>query len=502
MIDVIGQLLDYISRRILGDISLYSFVQRYTYIYILLIHSASTMKSNQTRQFLTLILGILSFVGCADSEPAATEPSIDQFIGLMDQGDNQLVEALRELPDSDRVVMIDMLLSHEPRISNLDLCSGLGSGPALNACEDRVGRTRERPHLWGNAAHNDRPVDMNAVSPVLYRLAPGPGQTSVQFGEVESMYSDLTPIPSSCGVTSFDCRIQEARNNLRADSSIHAGQLCMAISDQRWREECFFKLAEGTATFMNERPTALRDGIELCLMSGEFRNYCAEQVFALSIDLAPPLFANQASWAQAIGQLEFVREQWRGRQEYLAADIEQRFWSVLVQRSVSVSGTLCGDAMEWLPEASVPHFRSALAYRYVADSLGGSRIPGHSRADLDRWIEEVRGVFAHRCEGLGELIPEDSSWRSIEDYWPIDEPGDESIPATTYMNGSRRPYDHVNPEVDEIIATVEALARFQHVPDSLIMSIRNHESEILQWSLNRLYNKRIIRPPNTSYDGP
>ena len=435
-------------------------------------------------------------------EPESSPPSIEMFLIAQEAGDEALIGALREVPDPDRMVIIDILLLRDPILSNWDLCVGLTQQEVLSNCEARLQRTRGRPHLWGSAAQNDRDVDMNAIAPVLIRSAAGPGQTTVQFGDVESMYSELTPIPSSCELENYDCRILEARNAVSPTGATVAGQMCMAVQSRRWRDECFFRLAEATTANLAQSNTALRDGIEFCLMAGEFRNYCAEQVFALSIDLAAPLFAPRSAWEPALEQLSVIREQWSGRREFLAVDIEQRFWSVLVQRSVSVSRELCGDPMDWLPEASAPHFRSAIAYRFVADALEGSRLPGEGREDLQGWIDGVRGALAERCHGEGSLIREDSRWRSIKDYWPIDEPGDENIPATTYLNGSRRPYDDVNPEIDEIIATVEALARFEYVPDSLIMSVRNHESEIVRWSVNRLYLKRAVRPPNSSYDGP
>jgi hypothetical protein len=343
---------------------------------------------------------------------------------------------------------------------------------------------------------------MNSVSPVLEREAVGPGQTSVQLGDVESMYSGLTAIPSSCGIQNHDCRILEARNVLTVEDSTVSGQMCMSVRSQRWRDECFFRLAEGTAAFMNQRNTAMRDSVEFCLMAGEFKNYCAEQVFALSIDLAPPLFAPRSAWDPALEQLSALKAQWSNRGQSLAADIEQRFWSVLVQRSVSISQALCGDPMDWLPEVSATHFRGAIAYRFVGDALIEGHSPGLNEEALQGWVDGVRGVLAERCNGEGSLIPEDTRWGSVPDYWPIDEPGDEHIPAVTYLNGSRRPFDDVNPEVDEIIATVEVLARFPHVPDSLIMSVRNHESEILRWSVNKLYAKREVRPPGSSYEGP
>ena len=440
--------------------------------------------------------------GCQEAEPEPDTPSLESFLVIQESGEEALIAALTGLSDADRMVMVDMLILQKPMLSTWDLCAGLTQQQAIGSCEGRLQRTRGRPHLWGNAAPNERGVDMNAAAPVRMREAIGPGQTSIQLSEVESLYSGLSPIPSSCTVEDYDCRILEARHATTPTDSVVAGQICMSVRDRRWREECFFRVAEDSAVFLEQRETALRDSIEFCLLAGEFRNYCAEQIFARSIDLAPPLYSPRSSWAPALVQLSALREQWSDRPESAAMDIEQRFWSVLVQRSVSVSQDLCGDPMDWLPEAASVHFRSAIAFRYVGDALESGRPPGEDLEAFQGWVTGLRDILSVRCNGQGEPMPEDTRWRFIADFWPTDEAGDDNIPAVTYLNGARRPYDGQDSDIDEVIVTLEALARFDQVPDSLIMSVRNHESEILRWTAERLYQKRMVRPPNSSYEGP
>tara|TARA_B110000037_G_scaffold205037_1_gene249560 strand:- start:13 stop:1374 length:1362 start_codon:yes stop_codon:yes gene_type:complete len=451
------------------------------------------MKFAQNCSRLTLLIAGALCSGCFEHGPEETVPTIESFLSLYDEGSEVLIGALRELPDADRIVTIDMLLSNTPGLSVWDLCAGITDEVALLNCESRILRVRERPHLWGNSAPNDRGVNMSASSPVLERAAPGPGQTSVQLGDVTSMFSDLSPALSSCGTGNYDCRITEAVNVITPDDSLAAGGLCLTISSQRWREECFFRVAEATALLTSRRKTALRDGIELCLMAGEFKNHCAEQVFVFSAALAAPLFAQEADWQQAIEQLSELREAWSARTESLGADIEQRLWSVLGPRSIFISERLCGDPLDWLPDTAIPHFRGAIAFRFVADTLSSGRPPGESREDLQWWIDGVRGVLSERCAGEGSLLQEYMGRRSVQDYWPDDGPGDDSIPAVIFMNGARRPYDDVNPEIDEIIVTLESLARFEAVPDSLLLSVSDHESELLRWTVNRLQAKRNTR---------
>ncbi|MEL6345204.1 MAG: hypothetical protein AAFV53_19010 [Myxococcota bacterium] len=412
-----------------------------------------------------MILWLLACFGTAE-DPLSDEALLALYI----QQPEAAVERLMAVEDPIvRMGVLEALLLSHPEIAP-ELCPLLPEGPEAIRCS----RIVRRPHLW-TPRQPARPKQ---------RPAPGPARTRVLPEVLDAPYASVVPQPPpSCdsGPDPIGCRMHKAKEAAqRRDTALAAG-ICQSAQPERWRQECFFEAAE--QRLRRDNPGGYSDAVDLCASSGSFASDCLLHLHWVLTPRVPPSTAPKPAWRPVLRSVQVVEARWAA-EPIFAGWAADRVWAGVAMHAVMQAREVTGDLLDHLPAAAAPHIRSAVAMRLVEDAEPAPRL-----SDLQT---RLTAALARRVEApmrRGQPVKPSGYF----DLWPEDGPGEETLPALPYLGASRR-VTSADPEVDGVLALLEAAARQDPPKSTVLADGAAHEAEIVRRTAARLQEKIDIPP--------
>ena len=369
---------------------------------------------------------MLSLSGCFNSDECIE--TICQAEALVEQWQIDPVAAEAALlATTDPIIQIATLRAlseHQPAALSA-LCPKLSELPARE-CQQLSGR----PHLWdsGSGAVSSLPIE-GLVNP----------------------WADLPPQEVDCADDS--CRLTAA---LAAGNG--AG-VCASVESVRWRQECFFRLAE--------QARDAHAGARLCLGAGQFADRCLGHI---SKHLAHPSTAlNDAAGWQALTAT--VDEIAAVLPEALGERMADRIYAESLFSAYVAAESLTGDPLDHLPQRARPHIYAALAHRLMTEQ---------SLVGLRAWEDALESALERRgAPGTTRARP-----GGIPNSWKTLLPGEEAIPWVAYLRDQRRAQGST-PETDRLITLLEANARRSRPDRALINEAMRSVDPLVRWTVAR-----------------
>lgn len=382
-----------------------------------------------------------------------------------------LIDAMEE--PVEQLATLSALVDEEPARIAL-ICPHLSARAAVEQCE----RYALRPHLFTTPGEPSVPQE---------RTAPGPAGRDVLPADATSIYAEVAPAGAGCeeAVDRTRCVGRKAREAAIEGGAIRAAALCRDLENPTWQHECTFQAGEAMVQAVGV--PRYDEGVELCLLSGEYASNCLSHLFlALSRDVPDPTRARQEDWAGTLEEARAVAAFWRERAPAFA-DIEvSRFWTQTLTQAWQRADTVNGVSLPFLPKAARPHFRAGAAMRLVV-------LEREAERDLAGWRQRLDEALADRVPYVGgepELEGRRAPLEIVADRWPEDLGQEGRRPAVFYLGTSRRTVGET-PEEDRLIVLLEALARVQ--PPGAEAALREalaHPSDAVSWTARRLLEER------------
>ena len=418
--------------------------------------------------YVLLLWGLLG-AGCDGEESPVIELDEEELGALSAQWSADpagTAAALQtgELPED--LARLEALLARQPDMM-AELCPLL-SEPVLH---QRCSTMQQRPHLWAQhpaAQAGERPG--GGPSARLLRPAPQP----------EPFAGLAAQVPQSCPpkVTQEACAQQRAEAAAQQQDTERAARLCLGIETQRWRQECMFVAAE--ARLRHALPDGYGDAALLCVAAGAFEADCLQHLLDLLGERVPVATAPPSAWTPLLRAAEVLRRWWQPRDPRYGALAEDRLWAGALFESYQSAAEVVGNPLDVLPPQAHPHIRAAAAYRLM------SEVPVPP-AELAGWRVLLDAALARRTAPDPQVRRARAVSRPIGDRWPVDAPGEETIPALHYLLGGRRA---TSPEVvlDRQIVLLEAIARRLPQQRGTLQAVAADTTapEVLRWTARRL----------------
>jgi hypothetical protein len=252
----------------------------------------------------------------------------------------------------------------------------------------------------------------------------------------------------------------------------------MSISEDKWRSECIFNVAEYTFTLRS--PQAISNGRDLCLLTGKYVTNCIEHQVSTAIHNVRKSHAAQTDsfWLESARTGEALREAWATLNADFSTQVMEQYWAILVDLAMRDMDGGYGDPLDYLPPAATPHVRASAATFVVKSMEGGALV------SLNDMVIKTKAALASRRPTAARIT---ASRASAE--VPARRVGNKSrlpedLKKIVYRNNSSRP---VSPkeDVDLALCIIEAAHRVRPATPSaqaLISGAQSHSDTLLRWA--------------------
>ena len=440
------------------------------------------MNRGSTLRRLTAIL-LLWSLGCGDETPPVPEWADESqwrswhdcedmtcrepIIRSIFQQDPELAAKwMAQVDTTEEQIALVKALVCENQAQAGQLCPAIEDPTARRTCEADT----SRPHIC--ARKPPSPQGQSAK-----RTALGPEQTTLILPPRTTQFSGLSAQSGSCGTgrESTDCLKEAARKLAEDGDAPGAAQRCMAIEDLTWKRECHFQAAE---TLAQTHPIdAYGEILDLCRGDMQQAGRCIDKVHTQLARRAPPANADAKAWTEVLAQTKAIRTSWRLDGPKLMERALDGYLGAVLYQSYSLVDSPTGAPLSHLPKEAISHIHAAAAWHLVSTSDASS--------DLNALRESLSAALDSRLTVEPPGPPSLSKTAKIEDLWPMDGPGDESIPATIYLGTARRA---VSTDLQEDWENaLEAAVRQGPQWDTLISEARKSPRPLVSWTAERLW---------------
>lgn len=424
-----------------------------------------------------MLYAVLSLLSCAElaTTPANITDCSDRdcrarwIVQHWAERPEAVHDAVGALPDPiERVAVVIQLTEAHPGQTRA-LCPVLPPGPDRGRCV----QLNSRPHLFTAR----RAPQADAV-----RLSRGPAGPSRL--PPRPWPSALVSVPASqtvCAVPSVSaCQSHEAAEAILSGDAAEAAAHCQAIPEPLWREECLFMTAQKLVALHNA--ASYRSAVDLCALSGDFIGDCLAH---LSNTLRPG--GETHDWSTAAQAADTIAATWAEHDPGFGAILVDHFWAAAVWRRYGQQGVVLGAPQE-TPTAMLPHVRTVSAINLLRLEAP------EQHQSLTALTEALVTVMLQPRPHTRRLETLRSTVAFTGDRWLEDADESEAmIPALVLPGGARRPTDR-DPQVDAVLAILEAAAYHQPPRLDLLAQGRADPRAVVRWSATRLET----HPENTT----
>lgn len=261
------------------------------------------------------------------------------------------------------------------------------------------------------------------------------------------------------------CRESEAIQLIHTRSFKEAKKSCAAISSSLWRQECFFHCAE---TLLEKDITRYSDALSFCEESGSFRNNCIQHgIFRI----ASYWIEEKYNITQVQQQMQALHTVWNTHHSEEAFVRIDQLWAHWMYRYMETHPL----TPEQIPSDLSPHYRNIKA-------LWGVQFAKALNSNLEQHIQKRQNDTLRLQKQRRGLDPMMNLW--------FEKPSND---VRSYLGYSFRHTD-LDPMIDELIATLESLARIQPPQTNLIAPYRNHPHPKVQQTATRLLRLELGNP--------
>ena len=392
----------------------------------------------------TFLLAVL--LACSDDPSPEPAPplatlSADEAARLVQATDDPI----------ERILLAERIIEAQPQRA-ADLCPHLPAGDAQRRCQ----AVAARPHLW---TETTQPLP-----------DPRPAPPS----------AEVAALPSpECPDSRLDC-VQA-----RADEAALAGRLneavgrCRGLGEARWQQECAFRAAERLAD--RRGPEGYADSATLCAAAGSFEADCFSHLFGALTRTGPP--AATPGWGVPRRNAAVLRAYWQERDPAFLRAALDRYWSDVLARAYGTTGQVTGDPLDAIPPQAAAHARSYAALRLM-------QLTPDTAEDLAGWVAALGAALERRAISPTPPSPRPSI-QVAPDLWGVADAPDR--PSIIYLSTSRRAVSE-DPQVDAVLAVLEAAARQSPPRRPLLQEGQDHPAEVVRWTADRLLAALRPRP--------
>jgi len=402
---------------------------------------------------------------CAAGVDCAAEAVLAQLQGGEPSDAVAMVEGL-ETPE-ERWLVVSRVVAEAPERSGV-LCAALGD-PDL---QERCTRDTSRPHLYAQPP--------TAQTQPGQRSAPGPhSSTLVLQLHAPSRFAASEPRTPACpgGRTVADCAVEQALDFARKGRAAEAASTCLSVqSDRHWRGECAFQAAEAAVQVLP--PHRSDEAVELCLMAEEFVGRCVDKIHHRLALLAPPASASEGAWRPVLVAWHVMALTWAAQPAPVQALVQDAYWSSVVDHAYRQVDRATGAPLDLLPPPAHAHVRASVASVLLRDPPQETPSLDALGVALSAAMSSRPPVDAQPPEGVLHSAP-------TADYWPVDGPRDEALPAVHYRGRSRRVHSE-DPSVDRFLCLLEAAARADRAWHTLLDTAWTHPDPFIGQTARRL----------------
>ena len=303
----------------------------------------------------------------------------------------------------------------------------------------------------------------------------GPAILRPPAAPLEGM-GEPSPNPGSCDPASprfHACLMQEARVAAAAGDLPRVVARCSAIQGDegetaealtRWRQDCYFTAAENILP--NGEP--YRAGMALCARAGTFSPECHGHLLAnLPVPEVSPHDDPDAVYRMLIRNAAMIWSFWGARDSTVFGVTVDLYWAMSAPRLYQSGAPEVQDPFTRLPPEVAPHLRDVLSMALI-----GEPDP----------LSEIQAVLRREKKPPPVRYPMVIASSSGGRTWLTDLPGEESIPATWFLDSAcRRPSD---PDADVDLRLSLATAASRHTPArlDLILPDLASSNDIIRWN--------------------
>jgi len=348
------------------------------------------------------------------------------------------------------------------------LCAVLPPGPDQQRCV----QLNSRPHLF-----------TPRQPPRADTARPGSGPAGPSRVPPTPWPSALAAVPASptvCTEPSVSaCQSHKAVESIRSRNAEAAAAHCLAIPERLWREECLFMAAQKLVA--HHRAPSYRTAVDLCALAGDFIGDCLAH-------LSNTLRSAERShdWSEASLIVDTIAETWAEHDPRFGAILIDHFWAAAVWRRYGQQGVVLGAPAD-APSALRPHARTVSAINLLRLEESTQTLAALTETLITVMLRSR--PHTRRPESLHATVV------LAGDFWPADADGDEAeIPALVLPGGARRPTDP-DPEVDAVLALLEAAAYHQPPRVDLLAQGREDPRAVVRWSATRLASAAALTSP-------
>ena len=408
---------------------------------------------------------------CGD--PACQSAWVQAHVALDPKGTAAAVAALSD-PVA-QLALIEVVGSTEPQQLGT-LCEALPQNDVRGRCSDLAARG----HLWKkqmSRGQGDAGAAAGGESEALADLVPEQSATL-------SLTRGVTPTPvDGCSSVAQLCQT-EAAVAAAADRAKATGY-CLAIEDDRWKSECFFKAAE--AAFSSLPDERAGDATALCLGAGDYAQHCLRHLTWVSARHAPnALSGDQADWD---GWDRFLQ----GLATPLAPDptLQRTFldiaWANGLRAAYDGQLAISGRPLALVPPERQQDVRAAAVWRLW-------NLEAQQERDLAGWVaraSEVLGDQERRPAGRRATPREHLDWLG---GWTEVLPAEHDLPRVSLLGmGHRTTADDVG--TDLAICVLEAAGHAGKAPAALLHEGLSWPDARVRWTALRLLALRFPGRP-------
>ena len=379
---------------------------------------------------ITVALLLLS--GCGEEEPGCdgADCTSQQIVDQWDRAPSAARQALLDLSDPIVQLAVVRALAAAHPDALAELCPEL-SGETERECR----QMSQRPHLWKQS--NSKKLG------------------SLPTDGVKNPWAALSAVEVGCADDS--CRLTAAS---RAGAQGDGPGICASITEQRWRDECFFRVGEQSSDI------AL--GMSICLGAGPYIERCLGHI---SRNLAtPPLALNDAEgWKK---HQESIQNTTKALPAPLAQRMVDRLWAESLTAAYNASKQATGDPLDHLPPSARPHILSAIAWRLTSTE---------THSGLVEWMAALDAALARR----GTIHAPQMRPGIIKRGWMKVLPGEEALSWVAYLRDQRRVLGQSD-EAERIICLLEGMHRSDTLDQRLLEDASTHSEREVRWTVSRI----------------